>query len=274
MIKNIAKLFINPRRNVPLAFRLSYQYLSFCLQKKMCLLFQNTTPFFQGQMDINPKSRWYNKKFIESTGGYYPKGSVINRQICNLESGDNTRRDMFVLLLRTIIDNKIEGDIAELGVYRGVTAKLFHYYAPERTIHLFDTFEGFTKRGVVSEKENTNMQISAALFSDTSVDAVKNHISQKNNNIQFYKGFFPDTITPSVKEKKFSFVHLDADLYQPIIDGLAFFYQRMNPCGIMVIHDYNSWPGARKAVDEFFSDKNEMPLPMPDRSGSVVIVKQ
>ena len=29
-----------------------------------------------------------------------------------------------------------------------------------------------------------------------------------------------------------------------------------------------------KAVDDFFSDKNELPIPMPDKSGSVLIVKQ
>jgi hypothetical protein len=28
------------------------------------------------------------------------------------------------------------------------------------------------------------------------------------------------------------------------------------------------------AVDEFFSDKPEMPVPMPDKSGSALIVKQ
>lgn len=274
MIQNFVKLFLNPRRNIPLAGRLLYQQMSFFVQKRMCLLFQNTTPFFQGQMDINPKSRWYNDKFIALTGGYYPKNNNISRQICNLEPGDNTRRDMFVLLLRTIIDNKIEGDIAELGVYRGFTAKLFHYYAPERTIHLFDTFEGFTNRSVITEQENTNMQVTASLFSDTSVEAVKKYLSQKNDNIQFYKGYFPESITSSIEETKFSFVHLDADLYQPIIDGLAFFYPRINPNGMIIVHDYNSWPGARKAVDEFFSDKNEMPLPMPDRSGSVLIVKQ
>ena len=103
MIQNITKIFLNPRRNIPLAIRLTYQKISFFAQQKMCVLFQNTTPFFQGQMDINPKSRWYNEDFIEATGGYYPQNDESNREICNLEAGDNTRRDMLVLLLRTIV---------------------------------------------------------------------------------------------------------------------------------------------------------------------------
>jgi O-methyltransferase len=273
MIQNITKIFLNPRRNIPLAIRLTYQKISFFAQQKMCVLFQNTTPFFQGQMDINPKSRWYNEDFIEATGGYYPQNDESNREICNLEAGDNTRRDMLVLLLRTIVDNKVEGDIAELGVYKGFTAKLFHHYAPERMIHLFDTFEGFTNRSVATEQENTNMQISASLFSDTSVEAVKKYILPMNNNIRFYQGYFPESISDDIEQTIFSFVHLDADLYQPIYDALTFFYPRMQANGMIVVHDYNSWPGARKAVEDYLSDKTEFAIPMPDRSGSALIIK-
>jgi hypothetical protein len=44
--------------------------------------------------------------------------------------------------------------------------------------------------------------------------------------------------------------------------------------GIILVHDYNAWIGARKAVDDFFADKVELPVPMPDKSGSVLIIKQ
>jgi O-methyltransferase len=71
----------------------------------------------------------------------------------------------------------------------------------------------------------------------------------------------------------FAFVHLDADLYDPIMAGLQFFYPRVAKGGIIVVHDYNSWPGARRAVDVYFQDKPEVPVPMPDKSGSVVIVR-
>ena len=48
----------------------------------------------------------------------------------------------------------------------------------------------------------------------------------------------------------------------------------MSTKGIILVHDYNAWIGARKAVDDFFADKEEMPVPMPDKSGSVLIIKQ
>src|SRR3954452_25293002 len=37
---------------------------------------------------------------------------------------------------------KLGGDMAELGVASGASAKLISEYAPSRTLHLFDTFEG------------------------------------------------------------------------------------------------------------------------------------
>lgn len=43
----------------------------------------------------------------------------------------------------------------------------------------------------------------------------------------------------------------------------------------MIIHDYSSlhWPGVEKAVDEFFADKPEPVVSLPDVCGSVVIRK-
>ena len=78
--------------------------------------------------------------FIKSTGGFYLKHDKENRKIYNLEPWDNTRRDMLILLLRTLAEKKIKGDMAELGVHKGFTAKLIHHYMPERKFHLFDTF--------------------------------------------------------------------------------------------------------------------------------------
>jgi O-methyltransferase len=265
MINKINKLITNPREYIPLIFKV--------LQQQVSLFFRNTSFYMQGQMNINAKSRWYNPELTKMTGGYFLKEDHIDRQICDLEPWDNTRRDMLILMLRTIAEKKVEGDIAELGVYKGRTAKLIHYYMPERKLHLFDTFEGFTARSVIAEKINTEYIISESHFSDTSLERVKAYISQKNSNVTYYKGFFPDSIPENLYQTVYAFVHLDADLYEPTIEGLKFFYPRTSSKGLIVIHDYNAWIGARKAVDDFFLDKNEIPIPLPDKSGSVLIVK-
>lgn len=265
-LSNLEKLIRNPTRYLPLLLRSTLQPL--------CHVFKNSAFFMQGQMDISPRARWHNPSFTALTGGFYPPNDATKREIRYASPYDSTRRDMLVLLLRTIVTNEIPGSFAELGVYKGHTASLFHHYAPERQLHLFDTFNGFTERSISQETQHTGVSYRATEFSDTSLDAVKQYINSVNNNIHYHQGFFPDSIPLSLAGESFAFVHLDADLYEPTRGGLEFFYSRMAKRGIIVVHDYNSWPGARSAVDEFFADKAETPIPMPDKSGSALIIKQ
>lgn len=260
----LAKLVMNPRRYGP-------RILPVVL-KKLSELLQGESFFLQSQMDIHPRA-YSPSGLLPLTNGFYLRQSNVDRTICNLDPYDNTRRDMLVLLLRTVLEHTT-GAFAELGVYQGLTARLIHHYAPERHLHLFDTFEGFPERNVTSELRDTGVTIRTDQFSDTSLDRVRAAIQPRNNHVSFHKGYFPDSIPTALHEETFAFVHLDADLYDPTFEGLRFFYPRMTRRGIIVVHDYNSWLGARKAVDVFFADKVEMPLPMPDKNGSAVIVKQ
>lgn len=245
--------------------------------KNISKLITKSAFYLQGQMDMHSQSLWYKKEFIEKTGGYFPKNEIENeikkRELTNLEPWDTTRRDMLTLFVRTIIEHDIPGDFVEVGVYKGSTAKLFHKYAPERKLHLFDTFAGFKERSVSAEQNSTGLSISKDHFADTSVEAVTEYI-QPNSNVFFYPAYFPDRLPENFDTLKFALIHLDADLHEPTLKGLEIFYPKISPGGMIIVHDYNSWIGAREAVDTFFKDKVEVPIPMPDKSGSVLIVKQ
>ncbi len=236
--------------------------------------FLGDAPFFlQGQMDLNTKSLWHNPEFVAKTGGYFLKGDRTPRVISRFDPWDGTRRDMLVLLLRTILERRIAGDIAEVGVYKGTTARLIHHYVPDRDLFLFDTFEGFTDRGTQEELSATGHVVGRDRFSDTSLERVKTAVAPVNERVHFIRGYFPDSIPDGFEIRTFAFVHLDADLYEPSIAGLRFFYPRMAHHGIIVVHDYNAWPGARLAVDEFMRDKPELVISMPDKSGSALITR-
>ena len=262
----LVKLIRRPGRYLPLVLRGTLQPL--------CYVFKNSAFFMQAQMDISPRARWHNPDFINVTGGFFPSHNDGTRRIHDLSAVDSTRRDLLTLLLRTIIVKDIRGAFAEVGVYKGRTAKLIHHYASERELHLFDTFNGFTERSVAQERKSTGISVRAKEFADTSVPGVKAYVEQRNDNVFFHPGFFPESIPRELFEQKFAFVHLDADLYEPTFEGLKFFYPRMTANGMIIVHDYNSWHGSRKAVDDFFADKVEFPLPMPDKNGSAVIVKR
>jgi O-methyltransferase len=184
--------------------------------------------------------------------------------------GDLARLYFLYANLSRCISCNIPGDFAEVGVYKGNSAKIMHLLDPNRTIYLFDTFEGFPGHDVSIDPTNLDKDS----FKDTSIDYVRNFIGS-NDKVIYCKGYFPDTTLYVPIETTFAFVHLDPDLYQPTKAGCEFFYPRLSKGGVMIIHDYYSgnWPGVTKAVDDFFWDKPESPVLIPDKSGSIAIIK-
>jgi len=143
---------------------------------------------------------------------------------------------------------KIQGDIAEVGVYRGGSAKLICEAKKNKTLHLFDTFKGLPDAG------NSDGLLRKGDYT-ASFERVKNYL-KNYENVYFYKGLFPLTAEP-IKNKKFSFVHLDVDLYESTLNCLKFFYPRISRGGVIISHDYGCDSGVKKAFDEFFKDKLE-----------------
>jgi O-methyltransferase len=240
---------------------------------KISPFFSRTGFFLQGQMDIHPRSFWHNAPLCSSTGGFFPPDGNSGRSLSDVEPWDQVRRDMIVLLLRSVVERAVPGDFAELGVWKGYTAKLLHHYAPERTLHLFDTFAGFDKRDLSAEAGHTGHRIDSRDFSDTSVRSVLEYIQPVRETVHCHAGFFPESVPQDLEKKNYAFVHLDADLYEPTIQGLRFFYKRLSIGGFLLMHDYNAWPGVRKAADEFSRDERLIIIPLPDKSGSALIVK-
>ena len=142
----------------------------------------------------------------------------------------------------------VPGDMAELGVATGASAKMISARAPHRVLHLFDTFEGLPEPSQHDSKRFKKQQYSYSL------EEVQSYL--KGENLRFYKGLFPGTTT-DLSHLRFAFVHLDADLYQGTLAGLEWFYPRMHPGAILICHDYDTSEGVNRAFEEFFADKPE-----------------
>jgi O-methyltransferase len=221
-------------------------------------------------MDISPESPWHTRDFVASFGGFSPPGE--QRTLSRIHAGDRTRSDMLLLLLREVSVRRIPGSMAELGVHRGESARLIHHYCPERMLYLFDTFSGFVSGDL--DKEQMRVRYNEKQqFADTDVGIAMATVAPVNSNVVPIVGWFPDSVNPEVAAATFAFVNLDADLQAPTAAGLEFFWPRLSPGGFIVVHDYNSWPGARMAVDQFLAGNRAAAVPMPDKSGSVVLVK-
>lgn len=157
---------------------------------------------------------------------------------------------------------KIEGNVAEVGTYKGGSAKLICLAKGNKPLHIFDTFTGLPE---VSQIDDTN-RFHGGDYTG-SLELVKSYL-EDCNNVFFYKGYFPETAKP-VENKTFSFVHLDVDLYESTKSCIEFFYPRLSKGGIMISHNYIDAIGVRKAFDEFFKNK---PEPVIEMSGTQCLI--
>jgi O-methyltransferase len=117
---------------------------------------------------------------------------------------DKSRFYYFWYQLERIKKEHIEGDLAELGVYKGHSAKIIHKVIPDRPLHLFDTFSGFIESDLKIETGKAS-EYNSKSFADCSVSGVKEHI-KGNENLVFHKGDFSEIIK-TLKPLKFAFAN-------------------------------------------------------------------
>ncbi len=172
---------------------------------------------------------------------------------------------------------QLPGDVIECGVYRGRSVtrigRILVEQAPDKKFYACDSFEGFPGEMVG--------RIDVGLFrflsrirkkfrtcSDTP-GRLENFFEIYNIQGETVKGFFHETL-PRFQQSDFCFIHLDCDIYQSYQQCLDMLYDRLTPGGVIVFDDYDSpkWPGATKAVDEFFSTRPENVQCCEDRSTS------
>ena len=158
---------------------------------------------------------------------------------------------------------KIDGDIAEVGVYNGGSARLICEAKGKRPLHLFDTFKGIPEVGRLDKFKKGEYS--------GSKEWVEKYLKDYPG-IAIFEGIFPDT-GKAVEDRRFSMAHLDVDTYKGTAECLKFFYPRMNVGGMILVHDYINAEGVKKAVDEFFVNKPEPVIKTGDSYALIVKVK-
>ncbi|MGX8714726.1 MAG: TylF/MycF/NovP-related O-methyltransferase [Lachnospiraceae bacterium] len=193
--------------------------------------------------------------------------------LSDLSSLLDIRSAVLARTARRINDLHVPGAAAELGVYRGDLAWKINALFPNRLLYLFDTFEGFDERDVAIEQEHQTSYAQEGDFRDTSIQAVRSRLPYPAQ-AHFVKGYFPETAAPYM-DQRYAFVSLDADLYAPILAGLEYFVPRMEPGGMILLHDYNNtrFQGAKKAVEAYEGQHGPLKLlPLCDLHGTAAIL--
>ena len=149
--------------------------------------------------------------------------------------------------------SQLEGDILEVGVWKGGTGALMASaamkFCPKSQIHLVDTFKGVVK---ASPEYDTNY--TGGEHSDTGSVIVQDLLDCLNlKNTKIHEGIYPEGVTFQMNsESKFKLCHIDVDTYRSAKDIFEHIWPSICVGGVVVFDDYGFWgcEGVTKLVNE------------------------
>jgi len=174
-----------------------------------------------------------------------------------------------IILFKKLLDNtrSLSGDIVECGVGASRTfqqlAILLQLLEPKRKLWGFDSFEGFPEPSTrdwsirnVQKGERKDMTVAQVLETLRTVGVHPETLKR----VILIKGFFSNTL-PQTKIEKIVLLHLDVDLYESYKICLEQLYPKVVEGGVIIFDEYiddiKKWPGASRAIDEFFGEQKK-----------------
>jgi len=172
--------------------------------------------------------------------------------------------------VKYVVQNSIEGDFVECGVWKGGSAMamaqmLLKLGETQRDIYLYDTFTGMVAptakdisfAGEVAQQifEQTKTAEDASDWCYAPVDDVRRNVfgtGYPKDKFHFVQGKVEDTIPGSIPDS-IALLRLDTDWYESTRHELVHLFPRISPYGILIIDDYGCWKGAQQAVDEYIT---------------------
>lgn len=160
----------------------------------------------------------------------------------------------------------IPGAIVECGVLKGASFSRFAVFREifsnpfSKQIIGFDTFGEFPETSFEGDKQRRDLQITVAGNESISTEQLHDVLKHKgvDRNVELIKGDITKTVPKYLEENprlKISLLNLDTDIYEPAVTILEKLYPRITKGGILILDDYETFPGEAKAVDDYFKDE-------------------
>lgn len=193
----------------------------------------------------------------------------------------NARLYSTMLSCRHVVDKNIPGDFVECGVWRGgnsiLAADIFARIASKRSVYMFDTFTGMT--APTDADVNFNGHSAGELFKDdwalSPIEEVNANFEKrglKSDRVKVIAGDVLRTLLdPKNLPKAIAVLRLDTDWYESTKLELEVLYPLLSVGGILTIDDYGHWGGSRKAVDEYFANREKPFFQAIDYSGRCAV---
>jgi O-methyltransferase len=173
----------------------------------------------------------------------------------------------------SILKENIEGDLIETGVWRGGTvvfmrAILKAYNVTDRKVWVADSFEGLPKPNAEKYPADKNDTLFGVDELRVSLEQVKENFRKYDlldEQVVFLKGWFKDTL-PTAPIEKLAVLRLDGDMYESTMNSLDNLYPKLSVGGYIIIDDWGSVQGCRKAVEDYRNRMNiqEPVIPIDD----------
>jgi O-methyltransferase len=158
------------------------------------------------------------------------------------------RLDDLQSCVETVVRDGVPGDLIEAGAWRGGASILMRAtldaLGDERTVWVADSFQGFP--------EDAPGRLGRFDFLAVPLDEVRDSFARfgLERGVEFLPGFFEGTLA-ALAGRRWAIVRLDADTYESTRTGLEALYPGLARGGYLVLDDYGSFEGCRRAVEEF-----------------------
>jgi O-methyltransferase len=161
-------------------------------------------------------------------------------------------------LIKSVVQNNIEGDYIETGVWRGgssifARATLRSLKQGHRRSFVCDSFRGLPPGD--RSLDNNDKNWDNALYLEVSAEEVAINFWEAgvmDSNVVFVKGFFNDSMVPlAPKVDKLSIMRLDGDMYESTVDVLYNLYGKLSVGGYVIMDDWFGFP-SKTACEHFF----------------------
>jgi O-methyltransferase len=161
-------------------------------------------------------------------------------------------------LITRILADKVDGDFAETGVWRGGTvifmrAMLQVYEVNDRVVWAADSFEGLPKPNPKKYAADRDDKLFTYDRLKVGMEEVMENFRKYDlldDKVKFLKGWFKDTL-PIAPIQKLSLLRLDGDMYESTMDALVNLYPKLSIGGFIIVDDYCVIDSCRQAVQDY-----------------------
>ena len=187
------------------------------------------------------------------------------------------RKNALYQCAESVNSNNIQGDFVECGVLNGGSAGILGGILLEsnmnRKMWLFDSFEGLPEPSE-ADIDSHGEKGKKGLFTGSEEkvrELIFDKLKMSDKRVEIVKGWYEKTVPETEKRiDKIAVLHMDCDFYESVKICMNSLFDKIQSGGYLVIDDYGRWKGCKKAIDEFFMQRNIIPeLSESDYTGRV-----